>query len=623
MTKADTVDDETLELALEESRELVPDSDVVAVSAKTGAGLDDLRAALRRCRRGFRRACDRPRATLRRPLLHPPWDRNRRHRHALVQDCGRRRRAPARAVRPRPAREERSGARPKRRAGGCPGQRVALSLPVERRDVRRGDALVAPGAFPLSFRLDVVLAQLAPIADEARLSVHHGAARIPARVARIGDRWAQLRLAEPVVAARGDPRGAPLWDDRRRRHGPPIPRRRGARDPARLERLGGDVAGTIHAPVPPRRIAPRPRRRAGRRGRGFGPVGVRDGLAGAAGGRAPRCDRAQTHSTGVPVPSEPWASDVVPLLGFERRGAKLCPSPARLRRSAREAEAAVLEQRLAEAGFAAVKLDDHELAKFLERHGRLVRLGEEHAIGCTAYEEAKRALVAEATATGEITLGRFRDLIGSGRRDAQLLLEGASTRTASRGASATGASSAGRHVNRDGQDACRRGRDRRGTRAPPTGRAVPEWGRPALRRVEPAGTVHAIFRLGDDLAVRLPRRNGPTEPGGKELDWLPRLAPLLPVEVGPTVAQGAPDEVYAWFWDVYTWVEGDTAPVEEIDAVEAARDLAGLVAAVQQIDPTGAPPGRVPLAERDVEIQYRLTRFEMAIRRWRRSGSVR
>src|SRR5207253_10773473 len=46
VTKADSVDQETLELALEEARELVPDAPAVAVSAKTGAGLDDLRAAL-------------------------------------------------------------------------------------------------------------------------------------------------------------------------------------------------------------------------------------------------------------------------------------------------------------------------------------------------------------------------------------------------------------------------------------------------------------------------------------------------------------------------------------------------------------------------------------------------
>ncbi len=48
VTKADAVDEETLELALEEARELVPGATVVAVSAKTGAGLDELKAALAR-----------------------------------------------------------------------------------------------------------------------------------------------------------------------------------------------------------------------------------------------------------------------------------------------------------------------------------------------------------------------------------------------------------------------------------------------------------------------------------------------------------------------------------------------------------------------------------------------
>ena len=48
VTKADLVDDETLEIAVEEARELVPGAEVVAVSSKTGAGLDELRAALAR-----------------------------------------------------------------------------------------------------------------------------------------------------------------------------------------------------------------------------------------------------------------------------------------------------------------------------------------------------------------------------------------------------------------------------------------------------------------------------------------------------------------------------------------------------------------------------------------------
>ena len=114
--------------------------------------------------------------------------------------------------------------------------------------------------------------------------------------------------------------------------------------------------------------------------------------------------------------------------------------------------------------------------------------------------------------------------------------------------------------------------------------------RAPLSRVEPAGTVNAIFRLGDGLSLRLARREGPQEPGGHEFDWLPRLAARLPLEIPVPFAQGRPTSEYPWFWDVYRWVEGETAPVEEIDAIQAARDLAAFVAALQQVDPTGAPP---------------------------------
>jgi aminoglycoside phosphotransferase (APT) family kinase protein len=140
----------------------------------------------------------------------------------------------------------------------------------------------------------------------------------------------------------------------------------------------------------------------------------------------------------------------------------------------------------------------------------------------------------------------------------------------------------------------------------------PEWGGLPLRRIEPSGTVNAIFRLGDELSVRLPRRDGPTEPGSAELDWLPMLAPHLPVEVPVPVAQGRPGVGYPWFWEIHTWVEGETVPVEEIDAIQAARDLAGLVRALQEVEPgDGPPPGRgVALAERDEGFRYWLARFD-------------
>src|SRR3954453_819094 len=139
----------------------------------------------------------------------------------------------------------------------------------------------------------------------------------------------------------------------------------------------------------------------------------------------------------------------------------------------------------------------------------------------------------------------------------------------------------------------------------------PEWAGLPVRRVEPAGTVNAIFRLGDDLSARLPRVDGPTTPGGKELEWLPKLAPLLPVDVPVAVAQGQPTTEYPWFWEIHTWVEGDTTPVDEIDAIQAARELAAFVAAMQQLDPSGAPCGRgIPLAERDPEMRYWLRRYQ-------------
>jgi aminoglycoside phosphotransferase (APT) family kinase protein len=139
----------------------------------------------------------------------------------------------------------------------------------------------------------------------------------------------------------------------------------------------------------------------------------------------------------------------------------------------------------------------------------------------------------------------------------------------------------------------------------------PEWADLPLRRIEPGGTVHAIFHLGDGLSVRLARLQGPSEPGSKELDWLPRLAPLLPVEIPVPVAQGRPSGDYPWFWEIHRWVPGETVPVDEIDAIEAARDLATLVGALQGVSPEGGPPGRgIPLAERDREIRYWLARFD-------------
>ncbi len=116
---------------------------------------------------------------------------------------------------------------------------------------------------------------------------------------------------------------------------------------------------------------------------------------------------------------------MLPLLPLERRGTKLYLPGAEPTLEGRSAEAEALERELTAAGVHARKVGagKDELARFLEARGKLVRLGDGYAIGADGYEVARDVLLTEARASGEITLARFRDLLGVGRRDAQLLLE--------------------------------------------------------------------------------------------------------------------------------------------------------------------------------------------------------
>jgi len=424
VTKADAVDAETLELALEEARELVSHAEVVAVSAKTGAGLEELRAAIGRVAdeatpahssSATRLYVDRV-FTLRgigTVVTGTLWS-------GVVADGDVLRLEPGgREVRVRSLEVHDT---PVTRAEA--GQRVAVSLPgVERRELRRGDAIVSAGAFPVSYRLDVALHELEPIEDGERVTVHHGTGHVVARVAKIGERWAQLRLANPVVAARGDRvvlrrettvGGGVVLD-------PSPPRHRDSERLALVER--GEIAATIDDPV---RLAdlrhlldgePQGVERAGEW------VFSRAWLDGLGADLRRRIAAADPLDPGTPLPSEPWAAAIVPLLGLERRGSMLYEPGASGELGARAHEVAELERRLDEAGLAATKIEDAELARFLESREMLVRLGGGYAVGAAGYQVALDVLVTECEAAGEITLARFRDLAGVGRRDAQLLLE--------------------------------------------------------------------------------------------------------------------------------------------------------------------------------------------------------
>jgi aminoglycoside phosphotransferase (APT) family kinase protein len=137
----------------------------------------------------------------------------------------------------------------------------------------------------------------------------------------------------------------------------------------------------------------------------------------------------------------------------------------------------------------------------------------------------------------------------------------------------------------------------------------PQWADLPIKRVHSAGTDNALYRLGSDMVVRLPRIEAATGQVDKEQQWLPKLAPHLPLAVPVPLALGIPGEGYPWHWSIYRWLEGENATIERIaDFGQAARDLAHFIAALQQIDPTGAPlPGvhnsfrGVPLSMRDAE----------------------
>ena len=103
----------------------------------------------------------------------------------------------------------------------------------------------------------------------------------------------------------------------------------------------------------------------------------------------------------------------------------------------------------------------------------------------------------------------------------------------------------------------------------------PEWADDPIEAVASAGTDNALYRLGVDMVVRLPRILGATGQVDKEQQWLPRLAPLLPLAIPVPIAMGMPGEGYPWHWSVYRWLEGETATMERIaDPRQAATELA-------------------------------------------------
>jgi selenocysteine-specific elongation factor len=269
----------------------------------------------------------------------------------------------------------------------------------------------------------------------AAVTVHVGTKAVPARVARDGD-YVQLRLTEPVVAARGD--HVVLRTDTTVGGGlvlDPAPPR--GVDPERLavlERGSPEeiVQALVDAPVTGRELQQRGLLEPHELARGLAAVRsagehyfserwldelkarVRDRLTTRA--RENPLDPGVSLAELLPA-NEPWAPYVLSQLEIERRATKGYLPGTAATLGERAQAASELEAQLAQEEIAKVK--DRQLAEFLEERGRLRRVGDGFAVSMELYERGRELLAT----LDPITLAGFRDALGVGRRTAQLLLE--------------------------------------------------------------------------------------------------------------------------------------------------------------------------------------------------------
>ncbi len=121
----------------------------------------------------------------------------------------------------------------------------------------------------------------------------------------------------------------------------------------------------------------------------------------------------------------------------------------------------------------------------------------------------------------------------------------------------------------------------------------PQWSDLDVVPVDVDGWDNVTFRLGDDMSVRLPSGAGYAPQVAVEAQWLPWLAPRLPLPVPEPIAVGRPDETFPLPWSVRRWLPGSPATVDRVGDVEQlAVDLARFLTSLQRIDSSGGPsPG--------------------------------
>jgi aminoglycoside phosphotransferase (APT) family kinase protein len=137
----------------------------------------------------------------------------------------------------------------------------------------------------------------------------------------------------------------------------------------------------------------------------------------------------------------------------------------------------------------------------------------------------------------------------------------------------------------------------------------------SITAVRSTGTVNAIYRLGNDLCVRLPRLERFSEGLEREWIWLPKLAARISLSIPEPLALGKPASGYACPWAIYRWIDGSPYQDDLIkDERQAAHDLADFILELRNAELPGAPrAGRDPLLELDAETRSAIESSQAAI----------
>jgi aminoglycoside phosphotransferase (APT) family kinase protein len=138
-------------------------------------------------------------------------------------------------------------------------------------------------------------------------------------------------------------------------------------------------------------------------------------------------------------------------------------------------------------------------------------------------------------------------------------------------------------------------------------------------REMPAGFDNTIWRMGDDLVVRLPRRQIAVPLLKSEQRWLPELAARLPLLVPVPLRVGRPSELFPWPWTITKWIEGTPGNLVEPTVLRhAARPLGDFFRALHREAPKDAPTNAfrdVLLRRHDGVFHDRLDQTDDSVRR--------